>query len=264
MSQPIQNSNLSGFRTFDLTMASSRFAAFTKRSVDDFPAAFSRKHPSEFPVAFPTAFTKRSVDEFPAAFSKRSSIIITGSTFVSPELNDSEHTFIKDKMSRENDRRIFAYKGNKSCEITATGIIYYKKIDDKIQLLIVHNFRDDCLEDLGGKTDICDISPLASASREAEEETNNVISRSVSKGLLSTVEPIYIKSGKYLLFLVEAPKIIQNLKKENFGNSEKCHNKIKSWTLDRIIDWISLEDFMKSSKIHIRLRDALDKISKII
>lgn len=277
MSQPIQNSNLSGapVTTTRSTYASiladrttaptntmiftptptatpSRFAGFA-RNIDIFPAAFGKKKSSE---------------PFPEAFSKKKTIapsMSMSSPYVSPTLNDTEHTFSRDIIQSDYDRRVFLFKGNHSCEITATGIIYYKVVDNKIQLLISHvvNRDTETLEDLGGKTDICDVSPLASASREVEEETNSVINRELSLRLIKSVEPIYISNGKYLLFLVEAPEEISSLEKETFGSFEKCHNKKKTWILNRTIDWIPLEDFIKSSKIHIRLREALKDIQKI-
>jgi 8-oxo-dGTP pyrophosphatase MutT (NUDIX family) len=179
----------------------------------------------------------------------------------------SQHPYMYTKTSaKEWDQPIFAYNRDTTCKISAAGILYYKKIGGKIQVLVFQNQDFKKLEDLGGKTDISDKSPLETACREAEEETKKKISKETSHKILKSVEPIYIPESSYLLYIAEASEEIQSLVQEDFGSTEECNNKEKSWVLNRIINWMPLEDFLDNSigyNIHPRLTYALSIIRSI-
>ena len=256
MSQPNKISNLSGpMRSFASITAARTVAPTTSSSSGfrTFPGLVTDSH---------SAFS--SIRHSNLAFSRTPRI---SRPSFSRTQTYSEHPYMYTKKSSKDwDQPIFAYSGDIASKISAAGILYYKKVGDKIQVLVFQNQDFKKLEDLGGKTDIADKSPLDTACREAEEETKNKISRETSHKILKSVKPIYISESSYLLYIAEATEEIQSLVQTDFGSTEECNNKEKSWTLNRIIDWMPLDEFIENTigyVVHPRLTYALSAIRSI-
>lgn len=137
-------------------------------------------------------------------------------------------------------RSTFYYNNDKSKPIRAGGVIIYRKINHKIDFLLIkknHNSIEQ-YEDIGGKTDIYDINEFDTISREVFEETNSVINQEVIRYQLTKSSNIYVPYSKYLLYLIEANVYERNLKSIHFGNKE-IHDDI-----DRTIVWIDINSYL--------------------
>jgi ADP-ribose pyrophosphatase YjhB (NUDIX family) len=139
-----------------------------------------------------------------------------------------------------NDRPTFYYNNDKDKPIRAGGIIFYKKDNDDIKILLIKD--NDRYEDIGGRTDIKDITIIDTVSREVEEETNNVIKSNNIKNILITSQSFYIPHGKYIIYLVEADNYIKNLDSSVFGDIEIHDN------IHRTIKWVNINKYIYNKK----------------
>jgi hypothetical protein len=147
-------------------------------------------------------------------------------------------------------RPTFYFEDDKTKPIRAGGVLIYKFVDDQIKLLMIKtNYNDEIrFEDIGGKTDINDVTEFDTVSREVSEETNLIINQQIIKYQLKNSTSIYIPNSKYILYLVEANLYERNLKSNYFGNKE-IYDDIK-----RTIHWINLETYLNNKvKIHPRI-----------
>jgi hypothetical protein len=121
-----------------------------------------------------------------------------------------------------NNRPTFYYYNDNSKPIRAGGIIIYRIMNNIIEfLLIKKNYNNiERYEDIGGKTDINDITINDTIAREVCEETNLVINQDIIKYQLSISVNIYIPHSKYLLYLIESNVYEKNLKSKYFGDKE--------------------------------------------
>jgi hypothetical protein len=76
-----------------------------------------------------------------------------------------------------NDRPTFYYNDDITKPIRAGGVIIYREINNKIQFLLIKKSLNiiERYEDIGGKTDIIDVTQYDPIAREVSEETNLVI-----------------------------------------------------------------------------------------
>ena len=144
--------------------------------------------------------------------------------------------------------------------IRAGGCIFYRKIKNDIEILLINNKRNIFIknkpietfvfEDIGGKISHKDNMIEDMIAREISEETNNIITESLVMSLLVDREDdtIYHKSTKYLLYIVEANEEIAHLKTEDFGKKEVGEN-----TKERTFHWIKLSRFKKHIMLNYRL-----------
>jgi 8-oxo-dGTP pyrophosphatase MutT (NUDIX family) len=145
-------------------------------------------------------------------------------------------------------RPTFYYNDNLNMQIRAGGVIIYRFEKDKIQFLMIKKLINNTYEDIGGKTDIIDISELDTISREVEEETNLIINSLIIKNQCMKSKSKYIPNSKYLLFLVKGNIYEKRLKSEYFGNLEIKDN------INRIIEWVNLSDILEYKiKLHPRI-----------
>jgi len=261
MSQPVENSNLSGTPVSNVT----RQVTPPPRNVLVFGTSFAEAAKKPATPKTPISSGFRDFSGLAPKSSPPKSLLRTETRDFSALSAAISYPKIGVKSTSRNDQPIFTL-GKSSKKITAAGVIFYKKVGDKIQLLIFKNNDDKELEDLGGKTYLVDRSPLDTVCREANEESKSVISKECVWNSIRDVKPHYIESCKYLLFIVEAPREIKDLTSDIFGDKEECKDKLNSWTLNRTVEWMNLEDFLDNSigySINPRLEKVLDVIKKI-
>lgn len=148
-------------------------------------------------------------------------------------------------------RKIVYLNGDPNKPITASGVLIYKNVSGKMQLLIINT--KNIYEDIGGKIDIDDISIYDATSREIEEETNGVIKKQDIIERIRDARYIYVPKSKYLVFIVEALSIEKKLQKSDFGNKEIHAN------INRTIGWIDKYQLSNKNiikyKLNYRLRE---------
>ena len=157
------------------------------------------------------------------------------------------------------DRPTFYYENDKTKPIRAGGVIIYKKVGNDIKLLMIKTTHRNVTryEDIGGKTDINDITEYDTVSREVAEETNLVINQKIIKYQLKNADSIYVPYSKYLVFLVEANLYERNLKSTYFGDKEIQDN------IYRTINWISLDSYLNNT-LNFNPRITSDHIKELI
>ncbi len=165
-------------------------------------------------------------------------------------------------MPTKQPRKIFYLDAKKEKDVTAGGVIIYRIINNKVDLLLSE--ARGLYEDLGGRTDDDDKDIISTVSREAYEESNKLLDiKSIKKRLKNADPPIYMKRSKYAVYIIEATKEEEKLKSEKFGNRE-LHDDVP-----RKIKWIPLKKFMLPDilkyKINFRLKNKLlfDKLKSL-
>jgi hypothetical protein len=147
----------------------------------------------------------------------------------------------KPKLTKEdyNKRPTFYHKINtKSFPIRAGGVLFYRKINNKVDLLLIHNEIRNYYEDFGGTTDKKDNSIQDTISREVDEESNGKFNTEDIKTRLAFARQAYTYQCKYLMYFVKVNHTEAKLTKEDFGDME-IHDGIK-----RTIDWHPLEEVL--------------------
>jgi 8-oxo-dGTP pyrophosphatase MutT (NUDIX family) len=157
------------------------------------------------------------------------------------------------------DRPTFYYNNDETKPIRAGGVIIYREINNKIQFLLIKKCYNniDRYEDIGGKTDVNDITQYDTIAREVSEETNLVINQNVLKYQLSKSSNIYVPYSKYLLYLVEANVYERNLKPKYFGDKE-IHDDI-----DRTIVWVDIDSYL-DNKLNFNPRMTSEHVKSFI
>jgi hypothetical protein len=162
-------------------------------------------------------------------------------------------------------RKCFYYEDDEEKPILAAGILFIKEEKGKKFVLlqkVIKKNKPDEYSDFGGKIDEKDDTVIDTISRELGEEINfglyekekkdNIYLDTIQKLkdmiLKNIVKIIYQKTAKYLVIIAKLPKNIM-LDFEKISDFEKLDK------INRIVDWISYEDFIKNNpnQIHPRL-----------
>ena len=158
------------------------------------------------------------------------------------------------KIKEKPIRPTFYYNNDKTKNIRAGGILFYKTIDNLKYFLFIDNKYSNWIEDLGGKTDLQDKSIMNTIIREVDEETNNLIKKDkIYECLHKNSQKFYNEYSKYLLYVIEANDYISNLTTEDFGEKESHTG------FTREILWIPQNE-IKKFKLSPRL--AIPELSK--
>lgn len=158
------------------------------------------------------------------------------------EENNKNETFVQDKKYTKeeyNKRPTFYYTINqRKYPIRAGGVMFYKKNDDNIELLMIHNQDRNRYEDFGGCTDEKDKSIEETIAREVDEESNGVFKKNDIIQRLRFARRAYCNSSKYLMYFVQVNNIEAVFTSNKFGNKETHDN------ISRTINWYPLEDVL--------------------
>lgn len=160
-------------------------------------------------------------------------------------------------MDQKNLRPTFYYNEDKTMPIRAGGCLIYKVFNDKIKFLMIKKTYDEKYEDIGGKTDINDITEIDTISREVEEETNMVIDKNIIKYQLSKSKSVYIPCSKYIIYLIQANSYERNLKSKYFGRKEIKDN------ISRTVEWVDIENIIEN-KLNLNPRIANDDLKNFL
>jgi hypothetical protein len=150
-------------------------------------------------------------------------------------------------------RPTFFYEG---MPVRAAGILLWTQDGHKTLCLL--NKCNRKFEDLGGKTDVGDTTPLDTAIREACEETNNSIfsnkhtfkecAAMLYEHAVDSMDAQYNDRSKYLLFRVYVHPSILSMDMRRFGRTEKTEWGI----LNHYFQWRWTVPF--HNQLHPRLR----------
>lgn len=162
-------------------------------------------------------------------------------------------------------RKCFYYEDDEKKPILAAGILFVNEENGKKFVLMQKVIEKDNLEkysDFGGKIDEKDDTVFDTIAREFGEELNFGLYEKDNKEnlyldtteklkdiiLKNIIKLVYQKTAKYLIIIAKLPKNIM-LDTEKIGDFEKLDK------INRIVDWISYEDFIKNNpnQIHPRL-----------
>jgi hypothetical protein len=136
-------------------------------------------------------------------------------------------------MAKKILRPTFYLNNDKSQEVRAGGILFYKYNDKNFDLLLTYSRNN--YEDFGGQTDNQDIDMIDTVSREASEESNYVFDQGFLKNKIKDQVPIYVKHCKYVIYFVQ---LDQDYDVKVFGDKEICDG------FDRTVEWIPYERFI--------------------
>jgi len=132
-------------------------------------------------------------------------------------------------------------------QVRAGGVLFYyhNKKPDQFELLMI-NSRNK-YEDFGGQTDEADKDFYDTICREVEEESNGIFPREFISDKIKSLEPIYIKHCKYVLYCVE---LDDHIDPSIFGDHEDTDD------INRTVEWVSYDDFISQEikkKLNFRL-----------
>lgn len=114
--------------------------------------------------------------------------------------------------------------------IRAGGVLLYRGDYSFLMIYSRGNY-----EDFGGRTDNIDTCIEDTVAREAEEESNGVLTREYVRMQLDNGKIFYNSPSKYIVYIAE---ITENFDPESFGDIE-IHDNIK-----RTVEWIPLEKIL--------------------
>jgi hypothetical protein len=155
-------------------------------------------------------------------------------------------------MSKK-DKKIFYLSDDKVVgeEISAGGVILYRFKNGNMELLLVEN--RGLYEDLGGRVDKADKDIYSTVAREANEESNKLLSKSKIKKRIKDAPFAYMKRSKYIVYIIKANTDEIKLKSIDFGDKE-IHDDIF-----RKVKWIPLDIFLSKDiiahKLNFRLKN---------
>ena len=165
-------------------------------------------------------------------------------------------TIQKGKLGEsDKKRKCFYYEDSDEKPILAAGILFIKLEKGKNFVLmqkVIQKNKPDEYSDFGGKIDLTDEIIVDTIARELGEELNYGLYQKVrdEKVYLDTTEKlkdliiqnivklIYQKTAKYFIVISKLPKNI-SLDFEKIGDFEKLDK------INRTVDWISYDDFIK-------------------
>jgi hypothetical protein len=153
---------------------------------------------------------------------------------------------------------VFSHDGG---DVKAGGCLLYKFNKDNELYILLMKSREK-FEDLGGTTDTKDKTILDTISREVYEESNKLISKESIKARIEKLTPIYIKTSKYLLYILEATEEEAKLKSELFGKLE-LHDNIK-----RTVHWMKYnrikdEDYQEKLNFRLKYYPVFNKLKSV-
>lgn len=147
--------------------------------------------------------------------------------------------------------------------ISACGCMFYKIVDNKLQLLLIK--YDDpnwpLLDDFGGQIDEDDNTIIDAICRETSEETNNIITSDFIKDWIendANIKTFYNKTSKYYSKIIETKNNFYP-DTEIFGDFE-ITDKIK-----RTVKWFDYAE-IKSTLAHrlAKNNDLIEYLDKIV
>ena len=124
-------------------------------------------------------------------------------------------------MTVRDNRPTFYLDNNPEHKIRAAGLILYRyntEINEPEYLMIKYKGR---YEDFGGKTDLVDGCINDTVVREADEESNGILSKKKMKVKVDKAKPVYCNWSKYLVYIVKTSK---DYKPHLFGDRELHDN----------------------------------------
>lgn len=145
----------------------------------------------------------------------------------------------------KTQKKIFYLNDDANKPITSGGVIIYRFVKNNMELLLSDTRNN--YEDLGGLIDQKDKDILSTISREAFEESNNLLKKTSIKNRLKNASYIYIPKCKYVVYVIKANKSEEKLTSANFGDKELHDN------IDRKIKWIPLDIFLLPETIKYKL-----------
>jgi len=140
----------------------------------------------------------------------------------------------------------FYLHNDKEQPVTAGGIIFYRIVNNSVDLLLMESRGN--IEDFGGSVDTCDKTLDETIAREVDEESNNLFKKNdIITRLHIDNRCVYNKRCKYALYIVQATDVESKYKTLDFGDIELHDN------IERIVKWIPLHIFMSPEFIKHRL-----------
>jgi 8-oxo-dGTP pyrophosphatase MutT (NUDIX family) len=170
--------------------------------------------------------------------------------------NMSLITVQKGKDGEPNKKRkCFYYDNDPEKPILAAGVLFVKEEKGKKYVLMQkkkEKEKQDEYSDFGGKIDLKDQTAVETIARELGEELNYGIYDSKKqdkiyldnikdlKNLIqeNIIKTVYQERAKYFVIIARLPENI-SLDFEKIGDSEKLDK------INRTVEWITYEDFMK-------------------
>lgn len=158
-------------------------------------------------------------------------------------------------------RKMFYLDETKNKIVSAGGVIIYRFVDGILELLMVKS--RGVYEDFGGVVDMEDSNIFDTVSREAYEESNNLIDKDLLKERLHDSPSVYIPHCKYVVYFVEANDSEKSLRSSDFGDTEIHDN------ISRTVKWMPASEILKSAMIahglnkRLRYKYVFDEIKKI-
>jgi hypothetical protein len=140
-----------------------------------------------------------------------------------------------------NNRKIFYLDDDKNKPIMAGGVIIYRILENgDLELLLIDSIRN--FEDLGGKTSESDKNIFETVTREAFEESNEILNKIKIRTRIKKAEYVYTKKNKYIVYIIKATNNEKNLVSKEFGNKEYHDNIIRK------IKWVNF-NYLKKKEI---------------
>jgi hypothetical protein len=150
---------------------------------------------------------------------------------------------------------------DKEKPVTAGGVILYRFQKKNMELLLVEG--RGVFEDLGGVADEADRDIHSTVSREAWEESNELLSKITIKKRIKESSYVYMPRCKYVVYVIPATKSEEKLTSTDFGDKEEHDN------FYRKIKWIPVDTFLSKDiidhKLNFRLKNGalFNKIKEI-
>jgi len=133
-------------------------------------------------------------------------------------------------------KKTFYLDDKKEQPVTSGGVILYRFVKGNMELLLVESRGG--FEDLGGRIDDGDKDIYSTVAREANEESNELLSKITIKKRIKKSQFAYMEKSKYVVYIIEADKKEVKLVSEDFGDIEEHEN------ISRKIKWIPLDTFL--------------------
>jgi hypothetical protein len=153
-------------------------------------------------------------------------------------------------MSKK-DRKTFYLNDDTDMPILAGGVIIYRIKKGNMEVLVSEN--RGLYEDLGGMVDKSDKDIYVTVAREANEESNEMLSKSKIKKRIKIAPYFYMKRSKYIVFIIKANLDEELLISDDFGDREIHDN------FARKIKWIPIDIFLSNDivkyKLNFRLKN---------
>jgi len=155
------------------------------------------------------------------------------------KMNFSSEAAKKEYSAKYNERPTFLFNNDKNHPIRAGGVLFYRTSDKGVsEILLIKSADYPDYQDIGGKTDMKDKNIFETIAREVDEETNKQIKFSVVMKQMKNSPSIYVRSIRYLLYLVEANDKQCALTTADFADKEYHDN------FYRKISWMNIDNYI--------------------